>query len=353
MQPTRMAMLSGLLTLATTSVWAHLLTSSSVDPERTCDPDTQICRLERSGPVVAAHDGQVIEGLRIDAKNEPGILVQNLSNVVIRNVEIFHEGAHGISCHRSPGLLIENVSIVHSGALTNSARENNIDCYRAEGLRVKNARLKAGAAGVYVLESPHVHLSYLEGHNFRGPNPRGQLAQFNLSPDGRLEDFSAINVVGAAAPEDVVSIYQSSRPVVRRGLVDGNDSMHGVGVNVEFSDDCLVEDVDAIHQSNGSFGAHESSNVTFRRTRAKDNICRDQGRGRPASSGVIWSGYDDVMGLRIESSQHWNRCNPSAIVYDVDQFDIIELREEDFIPRAAIVLSFPWEGHGSDPPRAP
>ena len=352
MQLTRMALLSGLLTLATTS--AHLSTPSRGEDDlaRTCGSDTQVCSLDESAPVVATYDGQVIEGLRIEAMNEPGILVENLSNVVIRNVEILHEGAHGISCHRSPGLLIENVSIVHSGARTSSPYENNIDCYRAEGLRVKNARLKGGSAGVYVLESPNVHLSYLEGHNFRGPNPRGQLAQLNMSPNGLLEDFSVVNVVGVARPEDVVSIYQSSRTVVRRGLVDGNDSTYGVGVNIEFSDDCLIEDVDTIHQGNGSFGAHESSNITFRRTRAKDNICVDQGRGRPASSGVIWSGYSSVRALRIEDSQHWNRCNPSAIVYDVDRFDLVELSEQDFTPRAPIALSFPWDRHHLAP-RAP
>jgi hypothetical protein len=204
-------------------------------------------------------------------------------------------------------------------------------------------RLTGGSAGIYVLESPGAQLSFLEGHNFRGPNPRGQLTQFNLSPEGLLEDFSVINTVGVAKPEDVVSVYQSDRTVVRRGLVDGNDSTHGVGVNIEFSDDCLIEDVDTIRQSNGSFGAHYSSNATFRRTRAKDNVCDDQGRGRPASGGIIWSGFATVSGLRVESSQYWNPCNPSGIIYDADRFDVVQLAERDFIPRAPIALSFPWE----------
>jgi nitrous oxidase accessory protein NosD len=352
MHPAGTALFSSLLIVAATGTCADQWRSADVDtvPKGTCGDGAKFCQLKESPPVIATYDGQIIEGLRIEATNEPGILVHNFSDVMIRNVEILHDGAHGISCHRSPGLVIENVSIVHSGARTSSIHENNIDCYRAEGLRIRNVRLTEGAAGIYVLESPHVHLSHIEGHNFRGPNPRGQLVQFNLSPDALLEDFSVRNVVGVGRPEDVVSIYQSSGTVIRRGLIDGNDSTNGVGVNIEFSDDCLVEDVDTIHQSNGSFGAHYASNITFRRTRAKDNICADQGRGRPASGGIIWSGYNNVSGLRIEDSQHWNRCNPAAIVHDLDRFDVVELKELDFTPRAPIALRFPWERRDSHPP---
>jgi hypothetical protein len=303
-------------------------------------------------PIVASHHGQVIENVRIEVTGRPAIIVKNLSNVAIRNVQILHEGADGIWAVNADNLSIENVDIVHTGtqAPNPNVDENNIFVYSSNGLVIRNARLTGGSAGVYALESPGAHLSFLEGHNFRGPNPRGQLAQFSLSPDGLLEDFSVINVVGVAMPEDVVSVYQSSRTVVRRGLVDGNDSTHGVGVNVEFSEDCLIEDIDSINQGNGSFGAHYSSDITFRRTRAKDNICVDQGRGPPASRGIIWSGYSNVSDLRIEDSQHWNRCNPSAVVYDLDQFDIVEVREQYFRPRPPVVLRFPWEGDDPDAP---
>jgi Right handed beta helix region len=311
----------------------------------TCIASRPAAALVDSGPIVASYNGQVIENLRIEVTGRPAIVVNGLSNVAIRNVEILHKNANGIQAFHADDLSIDNVNIVHTGtqAPNPTIEQNNIFVYSSHGLVVRNARLTGGSAGIYVLESPGAHLSFLEGHNFRGPNPRGQLAQFSLSAGGLLEDFSVTNVVGVASPEDVVSIYQSSRTLVRRGLVDGNDSTHGVGVNIEFSEDCLIEDVDAIHQSNGSFGAHYSSSITFRRTRAKDNICHDQGRGRPASGGIIWSGYNNVSGLRIEDSQHWNRCNPSAIVYDVDRFFVVQLREQDFTPRAPIALRFPWE----------
>jgi hypothetical protein len=353
MQPPRTALLSGLLALATTGTCTHLSTSPTLEShlETTCDPDSQICRLEEAAPVVATHDGQIIEGLRITARNEPAILVRGLSDVVIRNVEIFHKGGHGVACENSPGLLIENVSIVHFGERTGSAQENNIACYRAEGLEVRNARLRGGSAGVYVLESPRVRLSHVEGYDFRGPDPRGQLVQFNKSPNCVLQDFSAINDPVVAWTADNVSLYYSDNCTVRRGLLDGNNGPWSVGVMFENSRNGLVEDVDTVGQGNGSFSAYPGHGVTFRRTRARDNICGDQGRGEPASKGLVWAASPDSSDVRIEDSTYFNLCNLQEPVWDATIFGLIQIAEEDFLPRPAIKLVFPWED--DQPPLAP
>ena len=337
MLPFRLALLCSLVGLAATAADAR-----PTPPPPVCTSELEPCRLRDSAPVVATRNGQVIEGLRIVAVNRPAVLVRGLANVTIRNLEIFHEGAHGIVCERAPGLTIENVAISHSGAGTMSAEENNIDCDLADGLTVRNARLKGGAAGVYVHESAHVHLSYLEGYDFRGPTPRGMLAQFNQSPYCRLEDFSAINDPKRARTEDNVSVYMSDHCVVRRGLLDGNNGPWSVGVMFEHSRNGLVEDVDTVHQGNGSFSAYPGYNVTFRRTRARDNICADQGRGAPVSGGLVWAGSSDSGRLRIEDSTYFNLCNPKK-VWDRASFDVIELAERDFRPRAPIKLDFPWE----------
>ena len=324
MQTTRMALICTLLTPAAVST-GH----------------TPASALENSAPIVATRDGQVIEGVRIEATNEPAIVVNNLSNVVIRNVEIFHDGADGISCSWAPGLIIENVSITHSGADTNSAGENNIACFRAYGLRIRNVRLTGGSAGVYALESEHAHLSYIEGYNFRGPDPRGQLVQFDKSHKCILEDFSAINDPGVAWNADNVSVYFSDDCVVRRGFLDGNNGPSSVGVMFENSRNGLVEDVDTIAQGNGSFSAYPGHDITFRRTRARDNICGDQGRGPPLSNALVWAGEPSSSGLRLEASKYFNLCNPNTIVWDQNVFDTIQIVEEDFAPRPPIVLSFP------------
>jgi hypothetical protein len=55
---------------------------------------------------------------------------------------------------------------------------------------------------------PHSRLSMIEGHDQRGPFPRGQLVQWNTSSDGLLEDFS--NETSLAAPLAVT--VRSSQP---------------------------------------------------------------------------------------------------------------------------------------------
>jgi Right handed beta helix region len=300
--------------------------------------------LETSGPIVADHDGQVIEGLRIQATNRPAIVVNGFSNVVIRNVQVRHEGAHGIACIHAPGLIIENVDIEHTGAHTGSFQENNIDCLSSDGLSVRNARLRGGSSGVWVTESNHVRLSYIEGYNFRGPFPRGQLAQFDNSPNCILEDFSAINDPDVAWTEDIVSVYFSDGCVVRRGLLVGNNSPSGVGVMFEDSRNGLVEDVDTVAQGNGSFSAYPGHRVTFRRTRARDNICGSQaGRGRPLSNGLVWAGSTNSSELRVEASQYFNLCNPEHLVWDRNSFASVQIAQADFSPRSPIKLSFAWD----------
>ena len=307
------------------------------------DPLFAQTELKDSEPVVASFSGEIIEGLRIYATDEPAILVKNLSNVIIRNVEIFHEGNHGILCANAPGLIIQSVSITHIGSDISNARENNINCKSSDGVKITNARLRGGSSGIYILKSAHARLKFIEGYDFRGPFPRGQLVQFNKSPNCVLEDFSAINDPLISWVEDNVSIFRSNNCVVRRGLLDGNNSRSGVGVMFESSTDGLVEDVDTLRQGNGSFSAYPGHDITFRRTRARDNLCGDQGRGAPSSNGLIWAGRTKSSGLRVENSTYFNACNPRNIVWSRKVFDIIEIVKENFAPRGQIHNKFCWE----------
>ena len=320
--------------ISVSSVWALTLTDSS--------------------PITVSQNGQVIENVRIHAVNQPAIKIQNFSNVIIRNVEINHEGGRGIQCTGADGLLIENVAITHTGSKSPlpSEGEINIDCEFSSGIVIKNARLRGGSSGIYLLQSPNAHLSFIEGYNFRGPIPRGQLVQFNSSASCTLEDFSAINNPDPTAswPEDIISVYNSDNCIIRRGLLEGNNSETGVGIMFELSDNGLVEDVDTVGQANGSFFAYPGNDVTFRRTRARDNICVSQGRGAPSSNALVWGGDPSrSTGLRIEDSRYYNLCNPGNIVWEWNTFDIVSYASEDFLPRDPIVNQFLWETVDSDP----
>jgi len=307
------------------------------------------CTLTDSGPITTGMDGQVIENLRIVSTSGPAIKVDGHAKVVIRNVQILHEDGPGIAITGgSDDILIEDVSIEHTGApdagKNPSAELNNIQCYGSSHPTIRRARLSRGSSGVYLVECPSSELSFLEGHDFRGPFPRGQLVQWDKSSDGVLEDFSVINPAGSW-PEDNVNVYQSTNVEIRRGFIDGNNSPSGIGVIFDggFSTG-LVEDVDAVHMGNGCFSDYAGGpGVIFRRTRCRDNICTDQGRGLPSSNALMWCGNTMHSNLRIEESTYFNACNPGNIVWPANSFEAVELNDAAFTPRAPIELDFCWE----------
>jgi len=310
------------------------------------------CALTDSGPITVSQDGQVIEKLRVTSTSGPAIALSGHADVVIRDVEILHDGGPGIEFNNATNLLIERVHVQHTGAPATGPNSSdgrvNIVGYGTTGLVIRHVKLERGSSGIYLIQSPGAKLSYIEGHDFRGPFPRGQLVQFDKSPDGLLEDFSCINPPASSWPEDNVSVYRSSNVTVRRGLLSGNNSPTGVGVMFELSDGTssggLAEDVDTVDQGNGSFSGYPAKDVVFRRTRARDNHCAGQaGRPAPSSNSLVWAGSPDSSNLTLEDSRYFNLCNPGNTVWDKSVFSKVEISEEDFTPRAPIVEKFCWE----------
>ncbi|HEX5754670.1 MAG TPA: FG-GAP-like repeat-containing protein [Archangium sp.] len=307
------------------------------------------CGLVDSGPVVATRHYQVIEGLRIVSNAGPAVVVSNLTGVVIRNSEIHHRGGPGIHFANAPGLRIENSLILHDGAPPSGPNPsdglNNIQGFNSSGVVIRGVRVVRGSSGVYLQESPGAWLSQLEAHDMRGPFPRGQCVQFNRSHDSVLEDFSCENPASTSWPEDNISVFQSSRVTVRRGVVDGNNSPSGVGVMFELSDGVgsggLCEDVEAVRQGNGCFSGYPARGVTFRRVGCRDNLCTDQGRGEPMSGGLAFTASPDSQDLRLEASRYWNLCGP--LYWYGPAFSQVELTATDFTPRPPVRLSFCWQ----------
>jgi len=306
------------------------------------------CTLTDSGPVEATADGQVIEGLRITAPSGPGIRIQGYKGVVVRNVEVLHADGVGIQVNDAPDAIIEHVAITFTAAPPSGGNASagflNISCHQSPGLVVAHARLTRGSSGIYLQDCDGSLLQHIEGHDFRGPFPRGQLVQWNSSDDGVLEDFSVENPPGSW-PEDNVNVYKSSNAIVRRGLVDGNNSPSGVGVIFDGDTSTgLVEDVDAVRMGNGCFSnyAGADGNV-FRRTRCRDNICEDQGRGLPKSNALMWAGRPGLSALRIEDSTWFAACNPGNIVWPKNSFAVIEVQEADFTLRPPERIQLCWE----------
>ncbi|MBW2457559.1 MAG: right-handed parallel beta-helix repeat-containing protein [Deltaproteobacteria bacterium] len=308
----------------------------------------QPCTLTDSPPIQVTADGQIVEELRITSTNGAAITIEGHDNVIIRNVEILHSGGQGIVISGAGNALVQDVSIENTGAPSTGQNPSeahvNIYCYQSTGFTAERVRLTRGSAGIYLQECGQSNMSFIEGHDFRGPFPRGQVVQWNNSDDGLLEDFSVENPP-ESWPEDNVNAYQSLNVTIRRGLVDGNNSPSGVGVIFDGDNSTgLVEDVDAIRMGNGCFSnyAGADGNV-FRRTRCRENICTDQGRGVPLSGALMWAGLPSGTQTRIEESAYYDACNPSNIYWPASSFAVVELAEVDFTLREPIRLTFCWE----------
>src|SRR5262245_14719357 len=284
--------------------------------------DGAACALTDSGPVSATANGQVIERLRITSTSGPALTIQGFANVVVRDCEILHSGGHGILFRDAPGLRIERVRVEHAGAPTSGANPsielNNIEGHDSAGITMTKLELVRGSSGVWLTGSSSAKLSMIEGYDFRGPPPRGQLVDFEASDDGLLEDFSCECPPDTSFPEENVSSHNSKNLTIRRGLLVGNNSVSGAGV--KFLNDGaiggLVEDFDTVDQGNASFSIIPGHDITLRRTRARDNHCQGQGgRAPPSSGGLVWHAGGTSSGLALEDSSYDNLCNTN-VIYD-------------------------------------
>lgn len=310
--------------------------------------------LRPSGPVLSHREGQIIENLDIYAPNGNGITIRH-KGVVVRNCRVRHAMGSGIYAWRAAGIRLQDLEIDHVGAPPSGAgpskSRNNIElvsCPHAIMIRVKASR---GSSNVYVVDSPGTQMSFLELHDARGPFPRGQNLQFNRSPDASLEVFSAEN--GPTSwTEDNISAFHSARCTVRRGLVFYNNSPTGVGIMLEGSSNCLVEDVDAVQQGNGAFAAVPQDDVgsggcSFIRCRSRDtyNEPRD-GRDAPTSNGLSFHTRisEGAEKHTVRDCGVYALANPRNIIWKAAEVNAgWSIKRKAFDPRPPLRLAFNWE----------
>jgi hypothetical protein len=245
--------------------------------------------------------------------------------------------------------MIENVSIV-SNVEDPEPGDTGIEVEASAPVVITNVRITKMANGISVDDSDETQLSFIEGHDMRG----GHFVHFFLSGGSVLSDFSSENDLDAqvAYPAGLVFVQRSLGVTVRRGLLDGLNAVSGHGINFDTSGDDnfdtiegLVEDVDAIHMTNGAYGAWTANGVTFRRTRARDNFCTDSRgifQGEPASGGTTWSHDSPATGIRIEDSTWFDLCRTPP-QWPEDGYDVAELQEADFEPRDPVRVQLCWE----------
>lgn len=279
-----------------------------------CDRGPRIS-LEESPGLVILEANVVFENLSISVTGEtPAIFVYGASNVTLRNIRIVHQGharvrgagqigqqniyldqsGAGIFFQNSPNIKIENVHVSlvrpeinpyatdgsgsdvcasqYCGPFTNELTyAYNIYGQDSENPTLENVFVTGGSTGFWCKNCPHGKVSHYRAENLHGPYPRGQCFQIVSSSSFILEDFTCVQDNDIAFPEDDISIWNSSYSLVQRGLIQGGNAPNGVGVIFEMSDHGICQDVDVTLVGGTSFSAYGANNVTFLRTRAKDN----------------------------------------------------------------------------------
>ncbi len=306
-------------------------------------------------PIRTTYDGQVIENLDLWVSDGDAIRVEN-DNVIIRNVTIHHADGNGIVVEDASGVSVQNSLIVNSDPPTGNGGETDPE---TTGIRVVNApnftashvTLQDSGTGIYLGQSPGAKLSYIEGHDFHGPFPGGQLVQFFQSPNGSLSDFSVTNDPGHSHVEDNVSIIDSQNVTIANGVIDGNNSPSGAGVMFEGnSQGGHVQNVDVIHMSNGGFSSY-SDDVSFVDTRSFDNDAGDQGRGVSLSNGLIWNmtGHN----VTVEDSTYTDPGVPNNIVWGTSSAGADVTAAPSATPMTPIHNVFDGTATGSTPVATP
>jgi hypothetical protein len=342
--------------------------------------------LTPSGPVTITSDSQVVEDLDITATGgSSGITVTaGKINWIIRRCRIRHAtGGHGISIplSGSDGGTIQDCDIEHSdweglSAYAGFDSSNQaIAGESADNLTITRVRCTGGSGGIYLLTCANPTVSFIEGHHMRGLVPRGQLLQFDKCTDGEFTDFSVINNVNSDRTNDLVNFGGAIRCAARRGLLQGGTHPTGTGIlcedNSGTSEDITFEDIDCVDSHNG--GCHNanvrvananSHPAIFRRCRVRDlkTIVRydDGGGGIPSSSAggtqspLYYASWNHASALTLieDCNYHYlaaeNSDLPIALEWEPAKFNYttskaVDLAFDDFVPRAAISLTMPWE----------
>lgn len=329
--------------------------------------------LTASGPVSATANSQVIENLHITATGTSHALtVQTFTDVIIRNCKISHitdplgiTNYHGIFADNADRLLIEDTEVTHNGTVSPIVmEEDNIALINMDNVIVRRVRLSNGTTGIYNLNGTGGLFQFIEGYNFRnvGNGPRGNLIQMNGHSLFTLEDFSVFNAdsIAVSFPGDCVSVIQpGDGGIIRRGLIDGNNSVSGVGLMAESVDGLTVEDVDCLNMGNGAFSNWpldpfppnpDCTAIVWTRCRTKDSVITDRGRGIPSSSnggttsGLQFAATGPSAQTTVTDCLWYNQPAALNTLWETGGFvSTAGITEGDFTANSPIVNSFDWE----------
>ena len=241
-------------------------------------------------------------------------------NVIIRNCIIHHVSGNGVLVDGASNVTVEDSLIVNDSPPSGIAGEseatdiNNIWVMEFAWLqgrpRHASRRRHWHLSRQFSRTRPHPHRGIQLPRSFSGRPIRPVLQVSERHAVG----FLHLQRPAKSRPEDIVSVIDSQNVTIARGVIDGDNSVSGVGVMFEGnSQGGWSKNVDAIHMGNGAFSSY-SDNVSFNYTRSFDNIDADQGRGDSLSNALIWNVSGE--GVSITNSTYTHAGNPDNIVWE-------------------------------------
>ncbi len=289
-------------------------------------------------------NGQVVENLTIVSDTD-GIIALTFDNVIIRNCRIYHGAGDGILAGNCSNLTIENCRIICTAAPPvgiNPGYYNNITLGNVVTGLISNVYLQDGSCGIFTDFCTGIVANFIEGRNFRGPYPRGQLCQFSDGSNCTLSNFSVVNDLNVAWTEDCVNVFNSTNCLIENGLVDGNNSPTGQAVIFDAASSGSANNIDAVNWSNGAF-ATVTANVTFTNCRAGYSYrpCT-QGRGEPSSNSLAFGSFSGATGTVFASCTYFKLINPSNYLFDKDTCLSYDITPFPFVPRNPIQAVTPF-----------
>lgn len=311
------------------------------------------CQLPAAGPVTATA-GQVIENMVITTDGTPGITV-NVPGVTIRNVVIRHQNAPGITVGASGSNLriervhVENVGAPAAGPYAAPEANANIRIDGAKAVTVTDARLVRGSAGIHASSCDGVRATRVQGWDFRGSAPAGQLVLWDRCRNVSLEHFSVVSPLMSAWPEDQIGIIHTTNAYVNDGLIDGNSSVGGAGIQVVHDGaerGVIVENVDSVRARTAFFSAYPGNDVTLRNVRFGNQVCGDPlGRGAVCGDGTPWALVFSSRntGVTMENAVYQNVCDENRLIREADGCTGCNIRRENFVPKAPLAIRFCWD----------